>query len=164
MTYTDTYVTLDDASDPPVEAGDKAHVVLQAAVEVENPANAAPKFSDDQDPNTPGKQADATRSVAENVKDMNVGDPVTASDKDDKLIYSLSGADAASFTIVSGLKGDGGGEGQIKTAVKLDYETNDSYMVVVTATDPSGATDTVNVNISVLNEDDKTVVTIVDCR
>ena len=33
-------------------------------------------------------------------------------------------------------------------------------MVVVTATDPSGATDTINVNISVTDEDDKTVITL----
>ena len=61
----------------------------------------------------------------------------------------------------SGLK-SGDTAGLIKTAVKLDYETKDMYMVVVNATDPSGATDTINVNIEVIDEDDKTVVTIVD--
>ena len=58
---------------------------------MEDPANTAPKFRDDQDANTPGDQPDAERSVPENVKGMNVGDPVTASDVD-LLIYSLSGA------------------------------------------------------------------------
>ena len=155
--YTDTHVTDDD--DPAGDDGDMAHVVLQAAVEVENPANAAPKFRDDQDANTPGDQADASRSVSENAKGAAVGDPVTASDAGDLLIYSLSGADAASFEIESGLKAKDTA-GLIKTAVKLDYETKDMYMVVVTATDPSGATDTINVNIEVIDEDDKTVVTI----
>ena len=148
----------DDTGD---DTGDSMHVVTQDEVEAENLANSAPKFSDDQDPNTSGKQADAARSVAENAKGAAVGDPVTASDAGDLLIYSLGGADAASFTVDSGLKSEDTA-GQIKTAVKLDYETKDSYTVVVMATDPSGATDTINVNISVTDEDDKTVITLVD--
>ena len=71
----------------------------------------------------------------------------------DLLLYSLSGSDMESFKINRE-------SGQITTAVKLDYETKDSYMVVVTATDPSGATDTINVNISVLDENDKPVITL----
>ena len=169
VTYTDACARVDTTEDPPVcvtpgagetDASDSMQVVLQAAVEVEDPANTAPKFRDDQDANTPGDQADAERSVPENVKGASVGDPVTASDAD-LLIYSLSGADAASFTVDSGLKAKDT-PGQIKTAEKLDYETKDMYMVVVTATDPSGATDTINVMIGVTDEDDKTVVTIVD--
>ena len=163
VTYTDKFVTPEDAQATTiVDAGDSMSVVMQANVEMEDAANAAPKFSDDQDPNTPGKQADASRSVPENAKGANVGDPVTATDTGDLLIYSLSGADEASFTIVSGLKAAGKDAGQIRTAEKLDYETKDMYTVVVTATDPTGATDTLNVNIGVLDEDDKTVVTIVD--
>ena len=45
--------------------------------------------------------------------------------------------------------------------MKLDYETKAMYMVVVTATDPSGATDSIMVNIEVTDVDDKTVVSIV---
>ena len=158
VTYTDTYVT-DGDDEGTADDGDSMQVVLQASVEVENPANSAPKFRDDQDANTPGDQADASRAVPENAKGAAVGDPVTASDTGDLLIYSLSGADAASFTVDSGLK-SGDTPGLIKTAVKLDYETKDMYMVVVTATDPSGATDTINVHIEVIDEDDKTVVTL----
>ena len=157
VTYLDGHKTpVSDTDDD--DAGDSAFVVTKGDVQEEDPANTAPKFSDDQDPNTAGKQADAERSVPENAESMNVGDPVTASDSD-MLIYSLGGADAASFTIQSGLKKDDTA-GQIKTAEKLDYETKDMYMVVVTATDPSGATDTINVNISVDDEDDKTVITV----
>ena len=157
VTYLDGHKTpVSDTDDD--DAGDSAFVVTKGDVQEENPANTAPKFSDDQDPNTAGKQADAERSVPENAESMNVGDPVTASDAD-MLIYSIGGTDAASFTIQSGLKKDDTA-GQIKTAEKLDYETKDMYMVVVTATDPSGATDTINVNISVLDEDDKTVITV----
>ena len=146
----------------------------QADVQAIPPSNAAPKFSEDFEPNTPGKQADATLSVAEN-EDVgtSVGTAIIATDSDsnEKLIYTLSGADAASFTVVSGLEfanvsgtGQDGnnaktGEGQIKTAVKLDYETKNQYMVVLTATDPSGATGSVNVIINVTDVDDAPSIT-----
>ena len=153
VTYVDGHPT--DANDDGNDDGDKASLVTQANVQLSAPANAAPKFADDQDLNTPGNQADAKRSVAENAKGAEVGIPVMATDADtsDKLIYSLSGSDAASFTIDSGLNVTDS-EGQIKTAVELDYETKKQYTVVVTATDPSGATDTINVMISVTDEDD----------
>ena len=153
VTYTDKYVT--DADDNDVDDGDSAFTVTQAAVQISDPANTAPKFADDQDPNTTGNQADAVRSVVENADKENVGDAVTATDDDgDLLIYTISGTDAAAFTIVSGLKDGGSGEGQIKTAMKLDYETKKQYMVVVTATDPSGASDSINVIINVTDADD----------
>ena len=155
VTYTDKHVTDigDDGDD-----GDSAIAVTEADVQVSDPANTAPKFAADQDPNTAGNQADAMRSVVENEKGMAVGDAVTATDADgDLLVYSLGGPDAASFTIDSGLKADDS-EGQIKTAVKLDYEMKAMYMVVVTATDPSGASDSINVMISVTDADDPPVV------
>ena len=71
---------------------------------------------------------------------------------DDLLLYSLSGPDAASFI-------DRQTTGQIKTKVKLDYETKDEYMVMVTATDPSGATDSIMVTIMVTDGPDKAVIT-----
>ena len=139
---------LDDA-DPNMDTAEKVTV---RDVQAENPANSAPKFADDQDVNTPEDQADAERSVEENDKGANVGDPVTALPVDgDLLLYTLSGDDAGSFKINRE-------SGQITTAEKLDYETKDSYMVVVTATDPSGAPDTINVNISVLDVNDKPVI------
>ena len=52
-----------------------------------------------------------------------VGDPVTATDTnaDDVLTYSLSGTDAASFTI-------GMASGQLRTKVTLDHDTKASYI------------------------------------
>ena len=150
VTYTDG---IDDETSPNTEP-DTAVAITVRAVQPENPANSAPKFADDQDVNTPEDQADAERSVSENAGDENVGDPVTALPVDgDLLLYSLSGSDMESFKINRE-------SGQITTAVELDYETKDSYMVVVTATDPSGATDTINVNISVLDENDKPVIAL----
>ena len=59
-----------------------------------------------------------TRDVAENTSaDVNIGDPVTATDEDngDSLTYTLGGADAVSFDIDSKT-------GQLKTKAPLDRE------------------------------------------
>ena len=121
------------------------------AVQKDDPANAAPKFNDDQDPNTPGKQAVAERSIAENMK-TTVGEPVSADDAD-LLVYSVDDMDNFSVNNM----------GQISTAVELDYESlpEDAkyYMVTLTATDPSGAMDTIMVKITVTDANDDAVIT-----
>ena len=67
--------------------------------------------------------------------------PVTATDTGtDNLTYTLNGTDAASFDIDVAT-------GWLKTKAALDYETKSSYSVTVTATDPSGASDTITVTI-----------------
>ena len=106
--------------------------------------NRAPVFSD----------ASTTRSVAENtLAGVNIGAPVTATDPDnDTLSYSLEGPDAASFDIVSS-------SGQLKTKMVPNYETKSSYSVTVKATDPSNASDTITVTISVTNVDELGAVT-----
>ena len=89
-----------------------------------------------------------SRSVAEGQPaSAAVGGPVSAADPDqgDTLTYTLSGPDEASFTI--------GSNGQISTAVVLDYETKSFHGVVVTATDTAGASATITVFISVTNVD-----------
>ena len=95
-----------------------------------------------------------TLTIAENTATMmekkrDVGDPVTATDDDnDARTYTLSGPDAASFTIHPAT-------GQIRTNnILLDYETKNMYSVVVTATDRSGLMDTINVTIEVTDEDE----------
>ena len=142
-------VTYFDTMNP--SARTTARLNSERPVQEADPANTAPKFADDQDHNTPGNQADAEREVVENEKGATVGDAVTASDTD-LLMYTIGGTDAASFEI-------GRDTGQITTKAKLDYETKSSYTVVVTATDPSGATDTLNVNVTVTDENDKAVIT-----
>ena len=84
-----------------------------------------------------------TRSIAENTPvGRNIGSPVTATDEDeDILTYSLSGADAVSFGIVSTT-------GQLQTHAPLDYEQKNTYTVIVTVSDGS-ATDTISVAINV---------------
>ena len=135
---------------------DSMFMVTTRDVQEEDPGNTAPVWDPDQDPNTPGNQAAAERSVVENKKNENVGEPVNVDDSD-LVMFSLGGPDADSFKLV-----DPTGESnsvQIQTKVELDYETRDSYTVVVTATDPSGASGSLTVNITVLDGPDKAVVT-----
>ena len=84
-----------------------------------------------------------TRSIAENTPaGTDIGSPVSATDLDeDVLTYTLSGADAASFGIVST-------SGQLQTRAPLDYEKKNTYAVTVTVSDGS-ARDTISVTINV---------------
>ena len=98
--------------------------------------NDLPDFGDDES---------VSRSVAENAKGASVGDPVTAID-DNPLIYTLSGDGSDDFEVDN--------SGQITTAEKLDYEGRSSYTITVTATDPSLASSSIVVNITVTDADD----------
>ncbi len=70
------------------------------------------------------------REVAENTPaGRSIGLPVSFTDPDrDRLTYSLSGADAASFDINTST-------GQLLTSAPLNFETNNSYSVTVQALD-----------------------------
>ena len=106
-------------------------------------ANAAPSFGDDES---------VERSVEENKKDANVGEPVPASDSDsgDLRIYTIS--DTTNFKVDN--------NGQIQTKKALDFESQSSYSVTLTATDPSGASDSITVNITVTDTDDGATIQI----
>ena len=108
--------------------------------------NHAPAFAADTD----------TREVAENTAPgADVGAPVTATDDDsDTLTYELTGTATDAFAI------DGGGQITVGTNTALDYETNSSYLVTVTATDPSNASDSIEVAVSVTNVDEPGAVTL----
>ena len=137
---TDIALSTDESSAPAAgegdDDGDAASVVAEhEAVERPN-ANTRPRFL---------TKGPLEREVAENVKGASVGDPVAGIDAD-PLLYELSGDDSDAFDIDK--------SGQITTAVKLDYETKSSYTVTVTATDPSLASASIVVNITVTDEDD----------
>ncbi len=108
-----------------------------------------------------------TLEIRENSEDTDpvyeVG-TVVATDPDDVgtlLLYTLSGTDAALFTIHSGVgattppagsaTSSTAGMIRLKRGTELDHETKDTYRVTVTATDPSLAMDTVDVIIEVTN-------------
>ena len=97
-----------------------------------------------------------TRSIAENTPaGKNIGSPITATDADeDTLTYTLGGADAASFGIVSTT-------GQLQTRDPLDYEKKNTYAVIVTVSDGS-ARDTISVTIDVTDVEENNAPVFVE--
>ena len=114
----------------------------------EDDTNKAPAFPD-QDTEADGDQTDQERTVAENTAaNVDIGAVVEAKDpNEDNLTYTLGGTDMASFSIDRGT-------GQLMTKAMLNKEVKDTYMVTVTATDPSGLSATINVTIKVTNVDE----------
>ena len=123
--------------DPAV--GERVEVSGPSSVQVGRPfPNRAPVFSGNA----------VTRSVNENsASGANVGARVTASDPDgDSLTYTLAGTDASSFNVAAT------GQIQVGDGTNLDYEgEKNTYVVEVTATDPSGASDMITVTVNVTN-------------
>ena len=107
--------------------------------------------------NAPAFSGSSTRSFTETVGDAavqtaaDIGAAVTAMDDDnDTLTYSLvEGADKAKFDIVST-------SGQIRTKVgeQYDYEAKASYSVTVKADDVHDGAATIDVTISIGDEDE----------
>ncbi len=119
---------------------------LAVTVTDDDEANTAPTFDDGEN---------AVRSVAENSgANVNVGAAVSATDaENDALTYTLTGADAASFEI-------DGANGQLKTksGVSYDFETKDTYSVMMTVT-ATGGSDSINVTINLTDANDAPVFT-----
>ena len=91
-----------------------------------------------------------TLSVAENTPaNTDVGAPIAATDRDgDTLTYTLEGADASSFDILSTSDG-----GQIRTSAALNFEDKSRYSVTVRVTDGRGGTDAATITINVTDVD-----------
>ena len=142
-TYTDPAGS-DTATSDPLEGG-------FSAVEMDD-RNRAPEFPD-QDLEMDGDQTDQEREIAENtVAGEYIGVAVTATDSNgDSLTYSLDGTDGASFSIERNT-------GRLQTKAPLNREEKDTYMVTVTATDPSGLSATVNVTIKITNVPEPPVI------
>ena len=106
---------------------------------ISSPGNSAPVFTEG---------ASTTRTIVENtVANVNIGTTIAATDADnDTLTYTLSGTDAASFSINSST-------GQLQTKSPLDYETKTTYTVTITVSDGS-LTDTIAVTINVTDADE----------
>ena len=104
--------------------------------------NRGPEFVD-QDP--------TDRTVNENSAEAAlVGNPVEAVDADnDVLVYTISGVDAGSFDVIAAT-----GQLTVGAGTSLDFETRTSYMVTLTVSDPSGASDTIDVDVEVTNVDE----------
>ena len=110
-------------------ANKTTHGVSPRRVEEPPPVNSAPAFSSTEN---------GRREVAEDASGGDdIGDPIVATDLNagdaavnDPLSYSMSGTDAASFTIDAGT-----GQLSLAANVELDYETKRSYRVTVQVTD-----------------------------
>ena len=139
-TYTVT-VSVSDGS-----LADTINVTINISDVDEALPNTAPVFSDG---------TSTTRMVAENTASgVNIGTAVAATDADnDTLTYTLSGTDAASFSINSST-------GQLQTKSALDYETKTAYTVTVSVSDGS-LTDTIIVTINVTDIDETPATTAV---
>ena len=149
-----TAIYTDNIENPAGAADDEATGVSERPVQDTRPANAAPRFVD-QDLNSPGDQSDRTsRRVPENTEaGLGIPSPVSAMDDDGELlIYTLDGPDASSFDISRNT-------GQLVTKASLNYEARNSYRVVVIATDPSGASDSILVTVNVTNVHDPVFIT-----
>ena len=118
-TYTVT-ITVSDGNG----GSDSIAVTINVMDVNETPANTAPVFTDG---------TSTTRTIAENTAaGQNIGTVIAATDADsgDTLTYTLSGTDAASFSIDST-------SGQLQTKAALDYETKSTYTVTLTVSDGS---------------------------
>ena len=143
----DNYLRATASYTDPEGSGKSAQTVSVNRVQAAPVVNTAPAFPTDT----------ATRSIAENTPvGGDIGAAVTATDADatDTLTYSISGADADSFDIVST-----SGQITVGSGTTLDYESRNSYAVVVTAADPSGATDTIAVTINVTDVNESPTAT-----
>ena len=107
--------------------------VVLVTINVTN-VNEVPRFTEG---------SSTTRVIAPNtVSGTNIGAAVAATDGDnDTLTYSLGGADASSFSIVST-------SGQLQTSTALD---EGSYSVTVSVSDNNGGSDSISVTINVVN-------------
>ena len=158
LTVTASYFDGESAVDATTK---KTAARTSAAVERDT-RNKAPVFGDE-DPDTSGVQnSAATRTVEENTTG-NVGVPVAATDTKadgtaETLQYSLSGVDAGKFRVrqddSTTTDTNEGGQIEVASGTKLDYETKSTYMVTVTARDPLGAFSSISVTITVTNVDE----------
>ena len=71
------------------------------------------------------------------------------------MTYTLGGPDVAMFRV---RQPDEGGQIEVGTGTKLDYERKKSYMVTVTATDPSQESATIDITIMVTDVNEGPVI------
>ena len=142
--YTVT-VSVSDSMDANSDADEVTDDTFTMTILVAN-VNEAPEF--------PTSET-GMRGVGENTPSgLNIGRPVAATDpENDTLTYSLGGTDRATFDIVATT-------GQLKTKAALDFESTNSYSVAVTAVDPSGEEDTIDVTITVIDAEEAGTVTL----
>ncbi len=143
-----TLTAVDEGETPPDDgAGGDGGGTGESNTEPEPPANRAPTFD-------AGSGAGLT--VAENsAAGTNVGAPITATDPDDgdTLTYSLSGADAASFSINTAT-----GQLTTRSGVTYNYEAKSAYSLAVSAADGKGLSASIPVTVNLTDVDEAPTV------
>ena len=158
------YVTASDAEDT-AEAGwsiadvvaqkqtvwtDRLYAEFSAQLAIIGPnnSNSAPIFSEGE---STSRETVETLNNTPDITARNIGTPVAATDPDttDTLEYSLEGGDAEKFEIVTNT-------GLITTKIgeRYDYETKMSYSVRVKVVDGNGGSDTIDVTLIFLNQNE----------
>ena len=129
----------------PFGSGQSAEQVSDNAVA----ANPSPEFADNS----------VTLSVNENATSGTVG-TITATDPDgDAITYSVDGTDETAFKEDFSLDASNGLI-TVRSDATIDHETRPSYSVRITATDPYGGTDEIDLTITVTNVDEPGMVTL----
>ena len=144
----DSYVVMVTATDPSGLSATVTVTIKVTNVNEKPVVMRADSVTPNQAPEFPS--ASTSRSIAENTAaGEDIGAPVAATDSDagDTLTYTLGGVDMADFDIDEDT-------GQLMTKTALDYETEDTYTVTVTASDSGGLSDSIDVTIMVTNEDE----------
>ncbi len=81
--------------------------------------------------------------------DINIGDPITAVDPEGgDVTYSLTGANAGLFAVDAS-------SGQVKSKASLNYELASEYTVAFTASDPQSNSASIDLTITVLDDDNE---------
>ncbi len=150
---TTTAVTVNIGTLPGLPLGHSGYVLAKSTTGL--PLRLTPVVTNNAPVFTDGTST--TQSIAENTAaGQNIGTAIAATDADsgDTLTYTLSGTDAAAFSIVSTT-------GQLQTKAALDYETKTAYSVTISVSDGNGgsASITVTINITDVNENRAPVFT-----
>ncbi len=137
-------VSVSDGKDANSDADERTDDTISVTILVAN-VNEPPAFP----------AAADSRTIPENTAaGVNLGAPLMATDPDnDPLTYSLDRAGADAFHIDAA-------SGRLQTKAALDYEDTPNYTLTVTATDPSGADDSVTVTITVENVNEAGTLTL----
>ena len=137
-------VSVSDGKDANGDADPSADTTIAVTILVSD-VNEDPSFA----------LANDTRTIAENTRaGATLGAPFTATDGDgDTLTYSLDTFSAAPFEIDAA-------SGQLRTRAALDHETESTYRMDVTATDPSGRTGSIMVMVTVDDVEEPGTVTL----
>ncbi len=133
----------------PQGPGKSATVISAGAVVASN----KPPWFDDPSTEKDESIKEITQEEGEFPSDATLRDAVSATDPEGaQLTYELSG-DAALFVIDRS-----SGQLSVRAGTTLDYETKSSYVVVVKATDPDGASATATVTINITDRQELPVI------